>query len=154
LNTDLLITTFNENISYIETSHPKLFSKLVALDSAVANGHYQEQYELVFDNGYFDVLEKATKNYLYGKNSDKYASLAASSIDNRLENNLFNCSPEHEIDDEKLEYYKKLPLLSDYMSGIAPILHYTQKRMVGKSSLKSMQKFIFFGVGLGLHIKK
>lgn len=154
MNRDLLIATFNENISYIETSHPKLFSKLVALDNAVTNGHYQEQYELVFDNEYFDVLEKATQNHLYGKNSDDYASLVASSIDYGLENNLFNCSPEHKIDDEKLEYYKNLPLLKDYMSGIAPIFHYTQKRMIGKNSLQSIQKFIFFGVGLGLHLQK
>ena len=153
MNTDLLIATFNKNIAYIETSHPKLFAKLVALDTAVANGHYQEQYELVFDNGYFDVLEKHTGNHLYTKNSDKYSELAASSIDYGLENNLFNCSPEHEVSDEKLEYYEKLPLLKDYMSGIAPILNYTQKSMEEKNSLKNIKKFIFFGVGLGLHIQ-
>ncbi len=153
MNTDLLIATFNENISYIETSHPQLFSKLLALDNAVENGHYQEKYELVFDNGYFDVLEKVTGKYLYSQDSNKYASLASSSIDYNLENNLFNCSPEHEVSEAELEDYESLPLLANYMSGIAPILNYTQKKMKNKNTLKTIEKFIFFGVGLGLHLK-
>ena len=57
MNTDKIVATFNDNISYIQSTHPLLFSKLLALDDAVADGHYKEQYELVFDNGYFDVLE-------------------------------------------------------------------------------------------------
>ena len=152
MNTELLIATFNENISYIEKQQPELFSKLVALDNAVANGHYQEKYELVFDNGYFDVLEKQTNNYLYGQNSDEYATLAARSIDYNLEENLFICSPEHKIDDASLKYYKELPLLEDYLSGMAPILHFIGERIDEKKPLKTLEKFIFFGVGLGLHI--
>ena len=153
MNTDLLIATFNENITYIETSHPKLFSKLLALDNAVSNGHYQEKYEIVFDNGYFDVLEKGSGNYLYGKDSSEYASLAASSVGYDLVTNLFNCSPDHDISDEKLQYYQKLPLLEDYMSGMAEVFHFIQHKSLGKEKLQSLQKFIFFGVGLGLHIE-
>lgn len=152
MDTDLLIKTFHENIEYIAANHPNLYAKLEALDSAVVNGHYQEQYELVFDNGYFDVVEKKNAHYLYAKDSNQYADLAAASIDFDVTNNLFECAPEHKVSDEMLIYYAKLPLLQDYMSGIAPILHYIQKRGAGKRRLQSIEKFIFFGVGLGVHI--
>lgn len=153
MNTDLLIATFNENISYIEENHPKLFSKLLALDNAVANGHYQERYELTFDNGYFDVIEKESGSCLYGKNSEEYASLAAASIEYGVEENLFECAPEHDISNEKLTFYERLEPLEDYMSGIAPLLHFMQNRAAKKDELQSLEKFIFFGVGLALHIE-
>ena len=127
MNTDKIIAYFNTNISYIENSHPQLFKKLLALDDAVANGYYQEQYELVFDNGYFDVLEKSTNNYLYTQNSDDYAKIAAKSIDYGLEDNLF-------IGTYEIENF---------------VLHKVYK----SKTLKSIEKFIFFGVGLGLHIQ-
>ena len=138
MNTDLLIATFNENIAYIESAHEKLYQKLVELDTAVVNGHYKEKYELVFDNGYFEVVEKATNNCLYIKNSDEYAKLSAQSIDYKLDNNLFICSPQnHNLDKH-------------------PILEYIQDKLDSKNTLdrlKEINKFIFFGVGLGLHLK-
>ena len=144
MNQKLLVDTFNENITYLEQYQPKVFSKLLALDNAVVNGHYQEKYELTFDNNYFDVLEKATNNHLYTKNSNEYASLAASSIDNSLENNLFICSSNHEITDVNSK---------DYIDGITSIVNYIQVRTALSDKIKDIKKFIFFGVGLGLHIE-
>ncbi|RLA71671.1 MAG: hypothetical protein DRG78_24890, partial [Epsilonproteobacteria bacterium] len=68
--------TFNENIQYLEKEQKELFSKLVALDSAIEQGHYQEKYELVYENNNFDVVDKKTKNYLYNKQSTHHANLA------------------------------------------------------------------------------
>jgi hypothetical protein len=153
LNTELLITRFNENIAYIEVEHPRVFSKLVALDNAVQNGYYQEKYELVFENEYFDVLEKSTNRYLYQKSSADYANLASQSIDYEVNDNLFICSAEHKITSEELEYYNKLPLFKNYLSSMAPILHYMQQKTDIDDSLNELNKFIFFGVGLGGHIE-
>ena len=153
MNTDLLVSTFNENISYIKTNHKKLFSSLVALDSAVENGHYQEKYELVFDNGYFDVLEKSTSNYLYTQNSYEYAKIVSNSIDFEIKDNLFICSPQNIISDEQLNYYNSLSAFSDPLIGMAPILNHIQKKTNKSEKIKDIQKFIFFGTGLGLHIE-
>ena len=127
MNTDKIVANFNANISYIENSHPQLFRKLLALDDAVAEGYYKEQYELVFDNGYFDVLEKSTNNYLYTQNSDDYAKIAAKSIDYELKDNLF--------------------------VGSYELQSFVSQRVQKSHTLKSIEKFIFFGVGLGLHIQ-
>jgi hypothetical protein len=152
LNTDLLIETFNENISYLEKQQPKLFSKLIALDNAVENAYYQEKYELVFDNGYFDVLEKETGKYLYSKNSQEYAKLAKNSIECTLEENLFSGSYVYDISDKELLRYESLAPFTEAVSGIAPILNHIQKSTFSSRKIADIQKFIFFGTGLGLHI--
>lgn len=152
MNTDLLIETFNENISYIEQHQPKLFSKLVALDNAVQNAYYQEKYELVFDNGYFDVLEKQTDKYLYSKDSQEYAKLASESLEYTLEENLFLGSYEYDLSDKELLRYESMTPFTDALSGIAPILNYIQTQISSSKKIKDMRKFIFFGTGLGLHI--
>jgi hypothetical protein len=65
--------TFENNIKYFELNHPDIYSKLASLDSAVEQGLYQNRYDLIFNNNYFDVKEFSSGNYLYGTNSKKYA---------------------------------------------------------------------------------
>ena len=65
----LITNNFNQNIEYLQKEHPKIFQKLSALDTALENGHYQDRYELVYENDGFDVYEKSTQNYLYNKES-------------------------------------------------------------------------------------
>ncbi|MEN8302829.1 MAG: 6-hydroxymethylpterin diphosphokinase MptE-like protein [Campylobacterota bacterium] len=143
---------FNANISYIQANHKELFLKLSSLDSAIEQGHYKERYELVYENNNFDVLEKNTQNYLYNKKSSKYATQTAKSVDHELNDNLFLGFHQQKISDNDLKKYSAEPLLEHHMSGFAPIIHYTQKNHQENKTLKSIDKFIFFGTGLGLHI--
>jgi hypothetical protein len=143
---------FNDNITYLQTNQKKLFSKLAALDSAIEQGHYEEKYELLYETDYFDVFEKNTNNFLYGKSSETHAKLASKSIDYNLEENLFKGFHEYNIDDKALKVYKQKKAFEDKMSGFAPIMHYCQNNSLKTKTLKTLDKFIFFGVGLGLHI--
>lgn len=148
----IITKNFNENISYIEENHPQLFSKLVALDNAVEHSHYQEKYELVYENGYFDVLEKKTNSYLYSKDSRIHASLAQESIDYDIDENLFEGFHKHTISPDDLKRYESEKLFVHHMSGYAPIIHYTNNKSSKQKKLKNINKFIFFGIGLGLHV--
>ena len=149
---NIVTKNFNDNISYIQVSHPKLFEKLAALESAIEQGHYKQRYELVYENDYFDVFEKETGKYLYCKNSITHASLASQSIDYKLQENLFEGFHKHDISEEQLyEYIEKEPF-EHQMSGFAPIMYYTHKNSSYDKTLKTIDKFIFFGVGLGLHV--
>ena len=143
---------FNANISYIQANHTELFLKLSSLDSAIEQGHYQERYELVYENNNFDVLEKNTQNYLYNKESSRYTTQAAQSVDYGLNDNLFLGFHQQKVSDEDLKKYDAEPLFEHNMSGFAPIINYTQNNYQNKKTLKSIDKFIFFGTGLGLHI--
>ena len=149
---EIITNNFHDNISYIQTNHPELFSKLSALDSAIEHGHYREKYELVYEDDNFDVVEKSTNNYLYNKNSSTHATLASKSIDYKLNDNLFESFHKHIISDKELKRYEKEPPFEHPMSGFAPIMHYTQKNSQKNKTLRTIDKFIFFGVGLGLHI--
>ncbi|MEA3229007.1 MAG: 6-hydroxymethylpterin diphosphokinase MptE-like protein [Campylobacterota bacterium] len=144
--------TFHKNISYIEIYHPKLFKKLSALDSAVENGYYQERYQLIYENGMFDVYEKSSDSYLYNKKSKNYSSSVAQSIDFKIEDNLFEGFTKYTISDENLKKYKEMPPFTHHMSGFAPIIDNIQQNIDSVATLKNIDKFIFFGVGLGLHI--
>ena len=63
---------FENNIKYFELNHPDIYNKLASLDSAIEQGLYQNRYDLIFNNNYFDVKEFASGDYLYGINSKKY----------------------------------------------------------------------------------
>ncbi len=152
-NISAIITeNFHQNIHYIESYHPSLFSKLSDYDTAVTNGHYREKYELVYENENFDVLEKSTGKYLYQKQSTKYATLAAQSIEYGVEENTFEGFASIEISDEDLQKQLSNEPFAHHMSGFTPIIHFTQKNTPQDIQLKKLYKYIFFGTGLGLHL--
>ena len=150
---DIILNNFNANIAYIERFHPKLFEKLSALDTAVANGHYQERYELVYEGEGFDVLERATGTYLYNKKINSHAKLSAQTLDRKLDNNTFECFfPQHFTQEmlDELQKIQEQDTLKAHKSFTAPIIFKTQNHTT--DTLKKVEKFIFFGVGLGEHL--
>jgi len=148
---ELVTHNFNENISYFETSHPQLFKNIVALESAMENGHYQEKYELVYEDENFDVLEKSSNNYLYNKQSKKYSKLALESINTNIDNNVFQTFHPRDISDEDLKSIQNKEPFMDHLGGFAPILHYIEHNKHNTDKVE-ISKFIFFGIGLGLHL--
>ena len=150
---ETILKNFNANIAYIERSHPKLFEKLSALDNAVANGHYQERYELVYEQEGFDVLEKATGSYLYNKQATKHTQTSLKSLDYSTLNNCFEGFVRREFTQEDVALFLRLAEekpLDSYASYVADIIYETKKEAV--SELQSIDKYIFFGTGLGQHI--
>lgn len=144
---------FNDNIEYIKQEHPKLFEKLSAFDTAVAQGHYQEKYDLVFENGNFDVLERSSNNYLYNKKTDIHTQKSLDSIDYSTEHNCFETFVRQNYTDDMIKALKKekknAPLKS-HLFYTAELVHLANK--YESNTLHSLDKFIFFGTGLGLHI--
>ncbi len=148
-----ITTNFQENIAYLQKEQPALFTKLSALDSAIANGHYEEKYELVYENNGFDVFEKSSQNYLYAKESLAHSIISANSVNYKTDDNLFEGFVRHNFSEDDLQNYKSEEPFTNYLSDIAPIIHYTQENRTNDKKLKTIDKFIFFGAGLGLHIE-
>ncbi len=149
---ELITNNFHQNIHYIESYHPALFSKLSEYDSAVSNAYYKEKYELVYENNNFDVLEKETAKYLYQKQSTEYATLAAQSIEYGVKENTFEGFESVEISDSQMQEYLLVEPFTHHMSSFAPIINYTKKHTAGEIQLKHISKYIFLGTGLGLHL--
>jgi len=149
---NIVIANFNNNIEYIKENHPKTFEKLAALDSAISNNHYKECYELTYENGYFDVFEKSTQTLLYETDSYKYSELAAQSVNYDTQENVFATFHKHDLSkDDVVEIHNDYKF-KNHLSAFADILYYHQENEPADKHLKSLDKFIFFGVGLGLHI--
>ena len=68
-----IIDNFEKNIKYFEEFQPEIYSMLASLDSAIDQGVYQNKYELIFYNNYFNLKELKTGNLFYSENSNKYA---------------------------------------------------------------------------------
>jgi len=141
----LISDNFTQNIAYFQEQHTSLYNKLAAFDNAVENGHIQEKYELVFENGGFDIYEKSTKKFLYSKNSHTHTKNALKNTNHDNNISVLEGFTRHTISeaDEK----------DNYLSHILPITNYVSKNSSQNKSLKKVEKFIFFGVGLGLHLE-
>ncbi len=151
----IAITTYQKNLEYFQNEQPRVYEKITAFENAVANGYYQEQYELEYkDEGYFDVKEKSTSNYLYGSNSNEYAKALARSVDYKKEDNIFIVSPRFKFSDEYLKKSKNASLEENGTSALAYIIDFINKKLPKNSTMIRLEKYIFFGVGLGLHVKE
>ncbi|WP_455757093.1 motility associated factor glycosyltransferase family protein [Sulfurimonas sp.] len=133
--------TFHENIQYLANYHLDIYNKLLAFDTAIENNHYQNRYELIIRDDYFDVLELSTGNYLYNSSSKDYAEIASDSVNFKRDENVF-------------ETFKKFPieLETDIFIDIAPTLRHIKTNLDSSAEMLSIKKFIFFGTGLGTHI--
>ena len=151
---EIITNNFNQNIEYLQKEHPKVFQKLSALDTALENGHYQERYELVYENNGFDVYEKSTQNYLYNKESLAHSLISQNSVNFRTDNHIIEGFARHDFTQKELAELAEAKPLSNYKKNIAQIINYIQEDHAQTKELLRLEKFVFFGVGLGAHIEE
>ena len=149
---DTAVETYKKNLQYFEKHQVAIYSKLSAFESAIEQNLYQSKYDLVIHNNYFDVLEIATGEYLYNSKAKEYGALVSESINLSKVSNVFETFKRVRVSDENLEKFASLSITENGLSGFAPILNYCQKAMPHSLEMQSIKKFIFFGVGLGLHL--
>ncbi|MDD5211671.1 MAG: DUF115 domain-containing protein [Sulfuricurvum sp.] len=149
------LETYKENLAYLAQNHQILHEKLILLDTAIFNEIYVERYILEYKNeGYFDVLEVESGDYLYGENSIYLAQNIVDSMDFSRTNGVFEAqrfvdfSPEMAdiIDQSKLHFHNALWAsikLIEYSKKVAPR---------ETTQMKVVYKLLFLGIGLGLHI--
>ena len=147
---DLISQNFQDNISYLEQNHKDVYDKVLALESAIANGYYQEKYALVYENDGFDVKESNLENHLYHKESLAHTLLSANSVNNQTNNYTIEGFVQHRFSKDDISSLEKETNNFEYKKYIAPILYKIQTEE--QHELVKLNKFVFFGVGLGLHI--
>ena len=140
---ELSIETFQENVNYFYQNHKDIYDKLSLLDNVVDNGSYISKYDLVIVEDYYDIKELSTQQYLYDSNSFEYAKQVAQSVNFKKDENLF-------------QTFKKFPLdiTPKRYIDLAPTLKYIEKNTPHPALMKRIDKFIFFGIGLGTHINE
>lgn len=148
--------TYNKNITFLKSIQPALADKIISLENAIENGFYTQKYSLEYkEEGYFDVMELSSENLLYNMNSKEYAKIAAKSVNFNKTDNLYETFNDVKIDDAFAKELESMSIVDNSYSGAAGLINYSNKHAdKNKTTMKKLYKFIFLGVGLGLHISE
>ncbi|MDX9744029.1 MAG: hypothetical protein RBT59_09450, partial [Arcobacteraceae bacterium] len=82
--------TYQENLQYLEENHKELYEKISLLNAIIEDGSYLEKYALEYkDEGYFDIKELVSQEYLYKINSLEHADNMKNIIDKKRSGAVF-----------------------------------------------------------------
>lgn len=150
---DTAIKNYQENMSYFQVNYPALHNKLLALDTLLNEGTYPQKYDLEYKNGYFDIVELETNAYLYNQNSDKFSQELAQQVTYRKNDQTFKSYRRVNFGQETRGVLKEQNTYTTYATT-AEISDYYYENSDDSMNMMKIDKFIFLGTGLGLHIKK
>ena len=147
------IQNYQENMAFFQEKIPKLYNRLLALDTVLNEGKYPQQYDLVYDNDYFDILELSSGAKLYNTNSINFSKNIADKISFVKGEQSFRSIRKINFENDALNIIKKTNSYTSY-SNSAEIYDLYHNNIDDSMHMKEIDKFIFFGVGLGFHIKE
>ncbi|WP_321777259.1 6-hydroxymethylpterin diphosphokinase MptE-like protein [Sulfurimonas sp.] len=150
---ELAVSNYQINMTYFEKNYKTIYNKLVALDTLISDGRYPQKYDLEYKDGYFDVVELSSGAYLYNQNSEKFSQELTKKINFKKNNQSFKSGYNLSFTQKALDKLEREDALTTYATT-APIMHYHDSAVDASMQFIEMQKFIFLGVGLGLHIPK
>ena len=137
---------YQENILYLTQHHPKVITKLNIFESLNKN----DKYDLEYINGYFDVKELESGHYLYNDNSQLVSSSLANLINFKKFSQSFEGFPLYNISEKN---QKTLDDRAEGFEDILPIMKYYVEHTSYDDLMKKIEKFMFIGVGLGMHLE-
>lgn len=149
------LNTFTKNLKYLEEHHKPIFEKIALLNHLIDEGKYTEHYALEYkDEGYFDILEIETNEFLYKSNSLEAAQRMVDVIDFKRTGAIFKgqkyvYATEEQadrIDNSELSFHNSL-------WGTIKIINYVSKFAPAESFMNRVHKVIFLGIGLGCHLQ-
>lgn len=142
------------NIEYFKRFQPSIYEKILAFEDALDKGYYTQKYEIEYENGYFNVVELQSNVKLYTSDSKLHAKAVADSINYKKNENVLETFIHREFSEQDVKHYTQKSVLESSYSGIIPIVDYANKiAHKDKTSMIQIYKFVFLGVGLGLHIE-
>jgi len=149
------ITTYQNNLNYFQETHPEIYKKIDLLSQALEQGSYKENYSLEYKDDYFDILDTRSGEYLYGSSSIKLAQEAAKKVNYTKTDAVIETFYNYNFSAETIKTVNEAdPTLSKFILT-APVVQFSRDLIDKKTSkMKKIYKFIFFGVGLGLHINE
>lgn len=149
------LKTFQKNLDYFEKNHKAVFDKISLLNLLINEGQYTEKYALEYkEDGYFDILELSSNEFLYKDNSIQAAQRMADIIDLKRVGAVFKGqkyiyateAQADAIDKSELSFHNSL-------WATIKVINYVSKYASSETELNRTYKVIFLGVGLGLHLQ-
>ena len=146
---DKALETYSKNLEYFSKNHKELMNLLTTLDIAMNKGDYESRYDLEYIDGYFDVKDIKTGAYVYNGDSIKISKEISKLVDFKKNKRTFEGFPIYNFTDEQVE---KAGGITKLVAGVLPMTRYYFEHSDQKGTMKEINKFIFVGVRLGLHI--
>jgi len=149
------LNTFTKNMKYLEENHKPIFEKISLLNQLIEEGHYTEHYALEYkEEGYFDVCELSTHQYLYNENSLKSAERIIDAYNLKKTGGVFKAQKYCYASDLQAEAIDKSELsFHNALWATIKIINYTKKYASDETHMYRSNKVIFLGIGLGLYIQ-
>ena len=144
----LAIQTYQKNIEYFSSEQVELSKLLNILNLGIENGDYIPLYDLEYLDGYFDIKELSSGYYLYSGNSEHISKDFSKIVDFKKANYSYEGIPIYRSSNLKDRTSDK----AKGLEGILPIMDYYMDNTKEEDSMVLIQKFIFIGVALGIHI--
>jgi len=145
--------TFQNNLIYFSKTHSEVYDKIDILNQAIGNGSYKERYTLEYKDGYFDVLDTVSNDWLYGSDSIKKAKDEADNINYKKNKGVIETFYNYRFDEKAVNAANDEDPSTSQFVTTAPVIGFVDKLYDKNTTMKSIYKFIFFGVGLGTHIE-
>ncbi len=145
----LAIETYNKNLAYLAQQHLDTWTKVKDFSDTLESGEYRAKYDLEYMDTYFDVKLLSNQKYLYASDSHATSRQLTQRVDFSkatycfdgfsMYNNLENAT------DKLIDTQKGI-------LGLYPMMSYYLANTQNDDLLNEIDKFIFIGAGLGLHI--
>lgn len=148
--------TFQTNMKYFEEQHKTIFEKITLLNQVIDEGIYTENYALEYkEEGYFDILELSSNEFLYKDNSIAHATRMVNSVDLKRTGGIFKAQKYVQATDKQAEKIDTSELsFHNSLWATIKIINYVNKYTDIKTHMNRVNKIIFLGIGLGLHLLK
>ena len=136
--------TYEKNMSYLLDSHPDIHKIVSSISTTTYALDYLEEY--------FDVKELHTNRYLYAGNSSNISKQLTDRINNSKSTSCFEGFPLYYITNQHRENISEM---NNTIKGVLPIMEYYIDNVhhLNLETMKKIEKYIFIGVGLGMHIE-
>ncbi len=148
------VQTYQKNLNYLEKNHQKLFERISLLNAMIESGKYEEKYSLEYkEEGYFDIKEFASDEYLYKMDSTKHAKNMVNMVDKKRSGGVFKALKYVRANESQAEIIDKSELsFHNALWATIKLINYVNKYTPPTTYLKRVNKAIFLDIGLGLHI--
>lgn len=140
-----LTNIYLKNISYLKQNQPKIFEKIDLLSKKIEEKEYIEKYSLEYnEEGYFDILNLETNEFLYGRNSY---------IEADLRKERFDFTQNSSLNLLRINPYNNQFALMEGLGEITPFIQYLNKKIdFSNINFSNIFKIAYLGTGLGVHI--
>ena len=141
--------TYQNNLKYFAKEHKNISTLLAYFDKALGDEDYVPQYDLEYLDGYFDIKILDSDTYVYSSNSTDISKELAKRVNHNKSSYIFEGLPIYNLQQETID---RAGEDIKFIDGLFPLMKYYWENSTETDTMKSIEKYIFIGTSLGLHL--